>query len=125
MSQVTYLFSAKEILQQIHRELIKLGVDLNTHSIDAWKEYILARAIEEILLVQLQPMSIPSMETIAKTVLAQYRRIDNNHTYTLDYDVGTNKLFQCIGSKHLPFESNLQLYRDCVILSSRKVPLPV
>ena len=124
MLETGYLFSAKEILNQIHRELIASGADLKHFSFSEWKEYILARAIEDVLMVDLSPAFNRSMELTSSMVRSNYRREDDGQTYTLQHDVRSNKLFT-IGSYDLPFESNLQLYRDCVIISPGKKALQI
>lgn len=120
MQEVGYMFTATEILNQIHRELITLGADLKNFSVHTWKEYILARVIEDVLMVDLDPAINLQMELISQMVRSNYRREADGQIYTLHHDVGSNKLLPHLGSYDLSFESNLQLHRDCVIISPGK-----
>lgn len=119
MQNPTLVFTATEIFQQIHRELVRLGVNCEGASLQEWKQYILARAIEDILMVDLSPEFNRRMEYIATVVRSNYRREDGEETYTLHQDVGTNKLFPAVGSDDIPFESQLQLHRNCVLIGPR------
>ncbi|BAW19275.1 hypothetical protein [Ralstonia phage RP31] len=120
MSEHTIVFTAKEIFQQIHRELIKLGVDTETIPLEVWNKYIIARAVEDVLLVDLTPEYEVGMESIAAIVRSNYRRSDGDDTFTIQEDVGSNKLFPYIGSGDLAFESNVELRRHCVIIGPRR-----
>lgn len=120
VSEHTVIFTAKEIIQQIHRELIKFGADTATIPLEVWNKYIIARAIEDVLLVDLTPEYNPRMEAIAALVRSNYRRSEGDATFTLQQDVGSNKLFPYIGSRDLAFESNVELHRHCVIIGPRR-----
>lgn len=119
MSKVAVVFTAKEIIQQICREMALLGADTQTIPLEKWLTYIIARAVEDVLLVDLDPPYDPGMEPIATLVRSNYRRIEGEETYTLQEDVGTNKLFPYLGSCDLSFESRLELHRYRVLLSPR------
>lgn len=125
MLETGYLFSAREILNQVHRELVASGADLKNISITAWKEYILARAIEDVLVVVMSPALNPCMESTSNLVRSNYRREDDGQTHTLEHDVGSNKIFPKLGSYDLSFESNLQLYGNCVVISPGKKTLQI
>lgn len=120
MNPPTLVFTATEILQQIHCELFKLGVSCDGDSLQEWKRYILARTIEDVLLVDLSPSFDRLKENVAMVVRSNYRRSDGEETYTLNEDVGTNKLFPIVGSGDIPFESQLELHRNCVLIGPRK-----
>lgn len=123
MQPPAIVFNAKEILQQIHRELIVLEADTVSISVDEWKEYIIARTIEDVLMVDLTPVYNRCMENIAVIVRSNYRRVEGEETFTLNQDVGSNKLFPNLSSSDLSFESKLELHRHCVVISPRK-PAP-
>lgn len=120
MNPPTLVFTATEILQQIHRELFQLGVKCDAVSLQEWNQYILARAVEDVLLVDLSPSFDRFKETVATVVRSNYRRSDGEETFTLLQDVGTNKLFPIVGSGDIPFESQLELHRNCVLIGPRK-----
>lgn len=122
MSELRYVFTATEIFRQIQRELIKIGADTNTIPLEAWYKYIIARAIEDVFLVDLTPSYDSAMEPTASVVRSNYRRFDGEETYTIIEDVGTNKLFPYLGSGDLSFESSLELHRHCVVIGPRKAP---
>jgi hypothetical protein len=119
MQQVTVVFTAQEIMEQIHRELFKLGADLVNIPLEYWKQYILARAIEDVLMVDLSPHYDAKMEPIATLVRSNYRRSNGEDIFTLQYDIGTNKLLPHIGSYDLSFESHVELYRNRVSIIPR------
>lgn len=116
---VAILFTAKEILDQIQRELVAAQADLNTFSADHWKQYILARTIEDVLLIDLSPSINPSMDRITMIVQSNYRRLHGEDLITLHQDVGTYKLFNYISSLDLPFESQLELHGNCITIGMR------
>lgn len=121
MSQLAVSFTAKEALQQLERDILRLGVDTTNISLEQWKKYIIARTVEEVLLIDLFPKFHPEMESAAAYLRSHYRRVDGEDTFTLHQDVGSNKLFPHIGSADLPFESELELYRHCILICPRKV----
>lgn len=121
MTQLMVSFTAKEMLQQIERNLLFLNVDTTSISLEQWKKYIIARTIEDVMLVDLHPNYHPEMELIAVKIRSNYRRVDGEDTFTLHQDVGSNKLFPYIGSADLPFESELELHRHCILIRPRKV----
>jgi hypothetical protein len=123
--QFTVVFTAKEILDQIHRELITHGADFTKVSLEQWKQYILARAIEDVLMVDLTPQFDRELEHMATLVRSNYRRQDGEEFITLNEDVGSNKLFPYLGSRDLSFESKLDLYRHCVSIAPRAEPIEV
>lgn len=118
VTSLTIVFTAKEILDQIHRELTKLNVDTEKISVEKWKLYIIARAIEDVLLISLTPLPTACMENIASVVRSNYRRRDGEELYTLHQDVGS-KLFPYLSSNDLSFESELQLYRNRFTICAR------
>jgi hypothetical protein len=120
MIQPTLVFTATEIFQQIHRELYQLGLKCDQASLQEWNQYILARTVEDILLVDLSPSFDRFKENVASIVRSNYRRFDGEETFTLLQDVGTNKLFPIVGSGDIPFESHLELHRNCVLIGPRK-----
>jgi hypothetical protein len=120
MSENTVFFTVTEIMQQIQRELVKLGADTESIPLSKWLEYILARAIEDVLLIDLIPAFDGCMEPIASVVRANYRRDSGEVTLTIQEDVGSNKLFPYLGSGDLSFESRLELHRRCVVIGPRK-----
>lgn len=120
MSELTIVFTAKEILEQIHRELYRLGIGFNVIPLEEWKKYILARTLEDILLIDLTPAFDPAMEDVANKVRSEYRRCDGEETFTIHEDVGSNKLFPYLRTRDLPFESDVQLYRHRVVVGARK-----
>lgn len=117
-NDVSVIFSAKEILDQIHRELLKLNADTTKVSVEKWKHYILARAIEDVLLISLTPLPTGCMENIATLVRSNYRRASGEELYTLHHDVGS-KLFPYLSSRDLSFESQLKLLGNCVTIERR------
>lgn len=119
MGDITVVFTAKETLRQIHRELIKAGADLENISIAEWKCYILARAIEDVFLIDLTPSIIPCMENMSLIIRSNYRRHDGEDLVTLHQDVGTYKLYQFLTSNDLPFESQLELQGNRVTIRRR------
>lgn len=119
MHLITVVFTAKEILQEIHRELLKVGADTENISVEKWQQYILARTVEDVLLVDLTPQFNPSMETTALIVRSNYRRRnDDDHFFTIQQDVGS-KLFSYLSSSDLSFESQLELYRNRITIGAR------
>jgi hypothetical protein len=120
MNPPTLVFTATEIFQQLHRELFQLGLKCDETSLVEWNQYILARTVEDILLVDLSPGFDRCKENIANVVRSNYRRSDGEETFTLHQDVGTNKLFPIVSSGDIPFESQLQLHRNCVLIGPRK-----
>ncbi len=125
MSQVTVCFTIKEVLQQVERELAVLNVDTTNISLEKWKQYIIARVIEDVLLIDIAPLFDKSMATTTALVCSNYRRVDGEDSFTIHQDVGTNKLFPYISSSDLSFESELKLRGHCVFISSRKVAAKV
>ncbi len=123
--QFTVVFTATEILDQIHRELIAHGADFTKVSLERWKQYILARAIEDVLMVDLTPQFDRELEHMALLVRSNYRRQDGEEFITLNEDVGTYKLFPYLGSWDLSFESKLDLYRHRVTIGPRGEPVEV
>ena len=119
MEGIAIVFTAKEILEQIHRELIRVGANLETVSIEQWKQYILARAIEDVLLIDLTPAIDMSMESISSVIQSNYRRHDGEDLITLHQDVGTYKLYPFLTSHDLSFESQLELHRNRVTIRPR------
>jgi hypothetical protein len=119
MSQVAIAFTAKEIIQQICQDLILFSADTKTIPLEKWLTYIIARAVEDVMLIDLDPPYDPRMEPIATLVRSNYRRIEGEETYTLQEDVGSNKLFPYLGSADLSFESRLELHRYRVLLAPR------
>lgn len=120
MSQVTVYFTIKEVLQQVERELTVLNVDTTNISLEKWKQYIIARVIEDVFMIVMAPMYNRDMATIAALVCSNYRRVDGEDSFTIHQDVGTNKLFPYICSTDLSFESELELRRHCVVIIPRK-----
>lgn len=118
MSEIRIVFTAKEILEQMRRELTQLGADTTNISIEKWLQYIFARAIEDVLMVDLTPSFEAHMETTAAIVRSNYRRANGDQILTLQQDVGS-KLFPYLSSCDLPFESQLELYRHCVTVQPR------
>lgn len=121
MSGLTVCFTAKEIFRQIYLELIKLNVNIDTIPLDTWKKYIMARVIEDMLMVDLTPSFDARMQDISTIVRSNYRRSDGYETFNIYQDVGTNKIFPHIGSGDLSFESNVELHRHCVLISPRGI----
>lgn len=120
MQQVTVVFTAQEIMEQIHRELVKLNADLVTIPLDYWKQYILARTIEDVLMVDLSPGYDRRMEPIATLVRSNYRRPHDEEIFTIQHDIGSNKLLPHLGSLDLSFESHVELQRNRVTISAGK-----
>ena len=118
MEGITISFNAREILNQIHRELIKVGADLETIPADQWKQYIFTRAIEDVLLIELTPVISQSMENISTIIQSNYHRHDGDNFLTLHQDVG-NKLYPYLGSTELPFESKLELHGYRITIGPR------
>lgn len=119
MSELRIVFTAKEIIQQVCQELLNLGADTNTIPLQTWLTYIIARAVEDVMLVDIDPRYDPRMEPIATLVRSNYRRCEGEETYTLQEDVGSNKLFPYLGSGDLPFESELELHQYRVLIGPR------
>lgn len=114
------VFTPNEIIDQIHRELLRHNVDFQLISLEKWNQYILARTIEDILMLDISPGYDRMMEHMASIIRSNYRRYNGDEHITLHEDVGT-KLLPFVGSDDLPFESQLDLYRYRVILGPRKV----
>lgn len=123
MSEITVLFTIKEVLQQLELELNRLTVDTTNISLEEWKAYIIARTLEDLFLVDISPKYCRQMESVASLVRSNYRRVVDEETLTIHKDVGTNNLYQYVGSSDLPFESDLELHRHCVVIRPRKSPL--
>lgn len=121
----TVVFTAKEILDQIHVELVKLGAETVNTSVEKWKQYVLARAIEDVFLIDLTPVKDRSKEMTSILVRSNYRRRDGENLFTIEQDVGTNKLFPYLRSSDLPFESQLELHGNRVTLGPRQPPRQV
>lgn len=119
MEGIAVVFTAKEILEQIHRELIRVNANLDAVSVDQWKQYILARAIEDVLLIDLTPSINLGMETISSIIQSNYRRHDGEDFVTLHQDVGTYKLYPFLTSHDLSFESQLELHGNRVAIRPR------
>lgn len=117
--EIKIIFTAKEILEQIHRELVRLGASITNPPEEEWLKYIIARAVEDVLLIDLTPPVNGGMEMTAAIVRSNYRRQDGDQSLTLQQDVGS-KLFPYLSSCDLPFESRLELHRNCVIIEPRK-----
>lgn len=107
-------------MKQIRQDLIALSVDTTITSLEQFTQYILARTIEDILMVELtEDIYNSQLEHVYNIIGSNYRRVVGDNTLTIHEDVGTNNSFPSLRSTDLSFRSQLELHRYCVIVRPR------
>lgn len=120
MNYIPIVFTIEEVVRQIRHDLTALPVDTTAITLEQFTQYIIARAIEDILLVDLTEKEYTSqLEHVYNIIGSNYRRVVGDNILTIHEDVGTNNSFSTLRSTDLSFGSQLKLHRYCVIIRSR------
>lgn len=116
MQYPVYILGVEECVSNLQEFLGKLGY--TSEDVTKISEYTIARAIDDVFLVDCSPAFDAEMEKLARGIRQHLVRREGEHTITIDKDVGT--LLHKVSSSDLPFECTAKLHGDTLLLFDRE-----
>lgn len=116
MHYPVYILGAEECVSHLLDFLEKMGYEKET--VAKISEYTIARAIDDVFLVDCMPAFDAEMEKLALAIRQNLVRREGEQQYTMDKDVGT--LLHKVSSSDLPFECTVKLHGNTLLLLNRE-----